>query len=104
MSDFYTFTYFLDSYMMNNPFTANGMEPHMIVYHQPQFAANRYKIAIVGAPKVGKTSIARRICHNRFDEEIGNAPFKQAVQLKLPDQILVKIEVVDVGKNHFCRQ
>lgn len=102
MSDYYKFTYFLDPEDMDHAFVPNGMESHMVVYHQPQFAINRYKIALVGAPKVGKTSIARRICHNRFEDDVQNAPFKQAVQLKLPDQVIAKIEVVDVGKiNRF---
>uniref|UniRef100_A0A914WQP6 Uncharacterized protein n=1 Tax=Plectus sambesii TaxID=2011161 RepID=A0A914WQP6_9BILA len=87
---------------MNNSFLPNGMEPHLVVYHQPQFAINRYKIAVIGAPKVGKSSIARRLCYNRFDQDVPNTPSKQAFQLKLPDHVVAKIEVVDVASNKLA--
>jgi len=39
-----------------------------VVYRQPQFMQNRYKIALLGARRVGKTAIFNRLCYDTFVE------------------------------------
>lgn len=40
-----------------------------VVFRQPQFMTNTYKIALLGTRGVGKTAIFNRLCYDLFEEE-----------------------------------
>jgi GTPase SAR1 family protein len=79
-------------------------QSEMVIFDQPHIARNRFKIAIVGSAHVGKSALARRLVHNKFDQHQQETspppPTIQAVQLRICDGYVAKIEIIDIGQYH----
>ena len=61
-----------------------------VVFRQPQFARNQYKIALLGASRVGKTALFNRLCYDTF-----HMPDPSGMSMSVADECMVHSRIGD---------
>jgi GTPase SAR1 family protein len=61
-----------------------------VVFRQPQFARNQYKVALLGATRVGKTALFNRLCYDTF-----HLPDPAVMSMSVADECMIHSRIAD---------